>query len=99
MTTNREQESALIGERFTKLFEFLKAFSNLQYPLVRNIDEQFRTLWLGNYSGQSGVELHRDDAKGSDATTDNTIVFRVARPSIMPCPPPPSSLNEWIKPG
>ena len=34
-------------ERFTKLFEFLKAFSDLQFPLVRNIDERLEETFAG----------------------------------------------------
>jgi very-short-patch-repair endonuclease/Cdc6-like AAA superfamily ATPase len=96
---NPEQKSDLVKERFTKLFEFLKAFSDLQYPLVRNIDEQLRVLWLGNLSGHAGVEVHRDETNETEVVSDNSIVFRVARPNITPCPPPPAILKEWIKPG
>jgi very-short-patch-repair endonuclease/DNA polymerase III delta prime subunit len=99
MIPNREQTSGLVGERFTKLFEFLKAFSDLQYPLIRNIDQQLRTLWLGDFSGHSGVELYRDEPKEPGTATDSTIVFRVARPNLTPCPPPPDNLAEWIKAG
>jgi len=96
---NPEQTSDLVKERFTKLFEFLKAFSDLQYPLVRNIDEQLRVLWLGSLSGHAGVEVPRNELKATEVVGDNTIVFRVARPNITPCPPPPAILKEWIKPG
>jgi very-short-patch-repair endonuclease len=89
----------LTKERFTKLFEFLKAFSDLQYPLVRNIDEQLRVLWLDNLSGHAGAEVHRDEPKETEVVADNNIVFRVARPNLTPCPPPPAILKEWIKPG
>ena len=99
MAMNPEQTSNLVKERFTKLFEFLKAFSDLQYPLVRNIDEQLRVLWLSHLSGHVGLEVHRDEPKETEVVADNTIVFRVARPNISPCPPPPAILKEWIKPG
>ena len=89
----------IVKERFTKLFEFLKAFSDLQYPLVSNIDEQLRVLWLGNFSGHAGVEVYRDEPKETEIIADNTIVFRVARPNLTLCPPPPAILKEWIKPG
>ena len=99
MAINAQGNSDIVKERFTKLFEFLKAFSDLQYPLVRNIDEQLRVLWLGNFSGHSGVEVHRDESKEGEIAADNTVVFRVTRPNLTPCPPPPATLKEWIKPG
>ncbi|HWF20133.1 MAG TPA: AAA domain-containing protein, partial [Verrucomicrobiae bacterium] len=92
------QTDGVIRERFTKLFEFLKAFSDLQYPLVRDIDLQPRTLWLGNIFGHSGVELYRDETQSPETTTDNSIVFRVTRPTLSLCPPPPAGLKGWLKP-
>src|ERR1700757_2038421 len=92
------QTHGVVQERFKKLFEFLKAFSDLQYPLVRNIDQQLRTLWLGNISGHSPAEVSRDEPQAPEATADNNIVFRVNRPPISLCPPPSALLKDWIKP-
>lgn len=92
------QSQALVQERFTKLFEFLKAFSDLQYPLVRDIDLQPRTLWLGNISGHSGVEVYQDEAQTAEITADSRIIFRVTRPSLSLCPSPPPALKGWLKP-
>jgi very-short-patch-repair endonuclease/Cdc6-like AAA superfamily ATPase len=99
MGINLQQTPDIVKERFTKLFEFLKAFSDLRYPLVSNIDEQLRVLWLGNFSGHAALEVPHGEPKESEVRADNTIVFRVARPNLTPCPPPPAALKEWIKPG
>lgn len=93
-----QQTHGVIQERFTKLFEFLKAFSDLQYPLVRNIDQQLRTLWMGNISGHSPVKVSQDEPKALETTADNSVIFRATRPSISLCPPPPVLLKDWIKP-
>ena len=66
MVINPEENSPIVKERFTKLFEFLKAFSDLQFPLVRNIDEQLRVLWLGNHSAHAGLDVHHGETKEAE---------------------------------
>ena len=86
-------------ERLTKLFEFLKAYTDLRYPPVREINQQLRTLWLKDLPAHSSVELFRDTGKTNDETEDSDIVLRLTRPATTPCPPPPAALSEWLKLG
>lgn len=86
-------------ERLTKLFEFLKAYTDLRFPPVRDIAHQPRSLWLKDLPAHPTVELFRDTNKSEDETEENDIVLRLTRPVMTQCPTPPAALAEWIKPG
>ena len=86
-------------ERLTKLFEFLKAYTDLRYPPVRDINQQPRTLWLKDLPAHPSIELFRDTGKTDDETDDSDVAFRLTRPATTPCPPPPAALSEWLKLG
>ena len=87
-----------VRERLTKLFEFLKAYTDLRYPPVRDIAQQPRSLWLKDLPSHPSVELFRDAGKSDVEAEDSDIVFRLTRPVITKCPPPPTALSEWLKP-
>ena len=88
-------------ERLTKLFEFLKAYTDLRFPPVRDINQQPRSIWLRDLPAHPCVELFRDIAKPEEAGEehDHDVILRVTRPKITHCPPPPEALAEWLKPG
>jgi hypothetical protein len=86
-------------ERLTKLFEFLKAYTDLRYPPVRDINQQPRILWLDDLPAYSTVELFRDAGKADEEDEDSGIALRLTRPATTPCPPPPAALSEWLKLG
>lgn len=43
---SEQTNSQPVRERLKKLFEFLKAYSDLRYPPVRDIAQQPRFIWL-----------------------------------------------------
>ena len=86
-------------KRLVKLFEFLKAYTDLSYPPVRDINQQPRTLWLKDLPIHTSVEVLRDAGKVEDEVEDNDTVLRLTRPTITTCPSPPAALSEWLKPG
>ena len=86
-------------ERLTKLFEFLKAYTDLRFPPVRDIAQQPRSLWLKDLPAHPSIELFPDTSNAEDETEDSDIVLRLTRPDITRCPPPPAALAEWVKPG
>ena len=87
---NNQPNTQAKRERLTKLFEFLKAYTDLRYPPVRDINQQPRTLWLNDLPAYSTVELFRDTGKTDDETDDSDVAFRLTRPATTPCPPPAS---------
>ncbi len=86
-------------ERLTKLFEFLKAYTDLRFPPVRDIAQQPRSLWLKDLPSHSSVELFHDVGKSEEEVEDSDIVLRLTRPVVTQCPLPPAALAEWLKPG
>src|SRR2546426_3751113 len=95
---SNEPNTQSMRERMTKLFEFLKAYTDLRFPPVRDIAQQPRSLWLKDLPSHPSVELFRDSGKSEDETEDRDIVLRLTRPVITQCPPPPAELAEWLKP-
>lgn len=95
---SKQTDTQFQRERLTKLFEFLKAYTDLRYPPVRDINQQPRTLWLKDLPAHPSVKLFQDTGK-SDEDEDADIVLRLTRPAITPCPPPPAGLSEWLKLG
>ncbi|MEW6304783.1 MAG: AAA domain-containing protein [Verrucomicrobiota bacterium] len=95
----QETDTQQVRERFTKLFEFLKAYTDLRYPPVRDIDQQLRTLWLKDLPAHPSVELFKDPGHGVHEGDDSDVVLRLTRPTITRCPAPPAPLVEWLNPG
>src|SRR5882762_6102296 len=96
---SKQPDTQTMRERLTKLFEFLKAYTDLRYPPVRDINHQARTLWLKDLPAHPSVELFRDTGKADDETEDSDVALRLTRPTITPCPPPPAALSDWLRPG
>ena len=95
---NEQTNLQPVREGLTKLFEFLKAYTDLRYPPVRDIAQQPRFIWLKDLPAHVSVELFRD-AGNSDEEENNDIVLRLTRPSVTQCPSPPAELSEWLNPG
>ena len=53
-------------ERLIKLFEFLKAYTDLRFPPVRDIAQQPQSLWLEGLPAHPSVELFRDVGKSEE---------------------------------
>jgi len=98
-TSQKQTDTQTKRERLTKLFEFLKAYTDLRYPPVRDINQQLQTLWIKDLPAHSSVELFRDTGKTDDENEDSDIVLRLTRPTITPCPSPPAELSGWLKIG
>src|SRR5882762_10299780 len=96
---SKQPATQTMRERLTKLFEFLKAYTDLRFPPVPDINQQLRTLWLKDLPAHSSVELFRDAGKPDDESEDSDIVLRLTRPTTTACPPPPAGLSEWLKLG
>src|SRR2546425_5692929 len=77
-----------LRDRLTKLFEFLRAYTALRFPPVRDIAPQPRSLWLKDLPSHSSVELFRDVGKSEEESDDSDIVLRLTRPVITQCPFP-----------
>lgn len=92
-----QAEASLPRKRLAQLFEYLKAYTDLRYPPVRDIDRQLRTLWLDDMPVHNSIDLRRDAGRAEDE--DGDIIFSLARPILTQCPTPPEAIRDWIEPG
>jgi very-short-patch-repair endonuclease/DNA polymerase III delta prime subunit len=86
-------------DRLRKVFEFLKAYTELRYPPVRDVAQQLRILWLKDLPQHPSVEVFQSDGESAAESEDADIILRITRPSLTACPSPPQSIAEWLKPG
>src|SRR5882762_5924538 len=97
-----EEPEALLKRKrllLVKLFEFLRAYTNLRFPPIREINKQSKTLWLKDLPSHPSVELVQLPSSSDDRIEDADVVLRLTRPASTPCPAPPQVLSEWLKPG
>ena len=84
-------EQALIQpqrERLLKVFEFLKAYTELRYPPVRDIGQQLRVLWLKNLPQHPSVEIFQGDRGEDTESEDADVILRITRADLTDCPSP-----------
>ena len=62
-------------EKLRKVFEFLKAYLELRFPPLRDVERQLRTLWLKNLPQHPSVEVFRADTDSEDETGDADVVL------------------------
>jgi very-short-patch-repair endonuclease len=86
-------------ERLLKVFEFLKAYLELRYPPIRDIEQQLKLLWLNDLPQHPSVELFRSGTNSEDESENADVVLRVTRPKLTSCPSPPAAIADWVKPG
>jgi len=94
-----KEETQTHRERLSKVFEFLKAYLELRYPPLRDIERQLRVLWLKELPHHTSIEIFRNGASSEDASEDANVVLRVTRPTLTGCPVPPAAIAEWVAPG
>jgi very-short-patch-repair endonuclease len=94
-------EAPLARERLAKLFEFLKAYTDLRYPPVRDLSQQPHFFWLQDLPTDTSVERTRAiTTPASDENAEDAgIILRLTRPVCTPCPPPHEDIADWLKPG
>src|ERR1019366_8183969 len=86
-------------ERLRKVFEFLKAYVELRYPPVRDIEQQLKVLWLNDLPQHPSVEIFRGGTDSEDESENADIVLRITRPNLTACPSPPAAIRDWLNPG
>ena len=79
--------------RIRRIFQFLDAYVQLRNPVVRQISEQPWTLWLRDLPRSPSV------TRPDPANPEDRFIFKVRRPTPVPCPRPPQEIEEWLLPG
>ena len=86
-------------ERLLKVFEFLKAYTELRYPPVTDIGQQMGLFWLKDLPPHHSVELFREFENFEPGEDQADIVLRLTRPILSECPEPPEPIADWLMPG
>jgi very-short-patch-repair endonuclease len=86
-------------ERLRKVFEFLKAYTELRYPPVRDVGKQLRLFWLKDLPTHPSVQVYRGVSGTPGQSEDIDIILRLSRPTLTQCPSPPTAIVDWLKPG
>jgi hypothetical protein len=86
-------------ERLSKVFEFLKAYVELRNPPVRDIQQEFRHLWLRDIPEHPSVDVIRGEVDPDQDSENADIVLRITRPELHDCPPLPKAIAGWVTPG
>ncbi|HSY53438.1 MAG TPA: AAA domain-containing protein, partial [Opitutaceae bacterium] len=98
-TTTEPHDLQPKRERLTKVFEFLKAYTELRYPPVQDIAQQTGVFWLKDLPPHSSVELSHHPEEIESAEDPAEIVLRITRPALTECPDPPVEIIDWLMPG
>jgi hypothetical protein len=88
--------------RVTQVFKFLKALSELRYPVPRDLSPYSQILWLDKWPEHPTIIVRRGDRENNEDDTDVDAemepVIRIQRARLTSCPNPPTVLEGWIKP-
>ncbi len=93
----------LARQRITQVLKFLREYHTLKTPPKRSLDEYGWHLRLDQLPRHPSLKLGVPQPSTADdhAAAGGTggFVFRVERPKLKPCEPPPESLREWVASG
>jgi hypothetical protein len=88
--------------RLTQVFKFLKALSELRYPVPRDLSAYSQILWLDRWPLHPTIIVRRGDREDNEDDTDVDAemepIIRIQRARLTSCPNPPTMLEGWIKP-
>jgi very-short-patch-repair endonuclease len=96
---NEQHDLQSQRERLLKVFEFLKAYTELRYPPVREIGRQLDVFWVKDLPPHHSVELFHEVGTAETEGDQADIVLRIARPVLFECPEPPEPIADWLMPG
>jgi very-short-patch-repair endonuclease len=86
-------DTNIARSRIRRIFQFLDAYVQLRNPVVRQIAEQPWTLWLRDLPLSPSVSRPDPDKP------EDRFLFKVRRPTPVPCPRPPQETEDWLLPG
>ena len=85
-----------------QVFTFLKELSDIRYPVPRDLTG-IELLRIDDWPQHPCIGLRRGDTIAEDSQESDSAelepLIRVRRAELTVCPPPPQSLDGWIKPG
>src|SRR3954453_10725421 len=86
-----------VRHKVRQLYLFLKEANQLRFPPVRTLSQHPRVLRLADAPDHACVQITRP-VRGEVPDGTDDCLLRVRRPSSVTCPPPPSSVSQWLLP-
>ena len=89
-------------ERLVQTFKFLKELNKLRNPVPRDLSgsEVLRLdAWPAHPCVQVLARRREDDDADAAAEAEIELLIRIQRARLTPCPKPPETLDDWLKPG
>ena len=98
-------------KRVTQVFRYLEALNQQRNPAKRHLDDQLWHLWFRDLpehpsirraeisSPPSSAEETAALSVEASAVPDDEFILKVRRPKLIPCPPPPELLAQWLERG
>lgn len=85
-STDLTQARQLLG----RLYQFLREFAHLRYPVAREVEQLEFRLWFDEIPEHQSIERGWLD-DGAD------FALRVTRPQLTECPEPEEALRDWLQ--
>lgn len=89
-------------ERLAQTFRFLKELNELRNPVPHDLSGS-DVMRLGTWPLHPCVQVRRGDRAEDEANDAAEVemepLIRIQRARLTACPPPPESLDGWLKPG
>lgn len=88
--------------RLKQTFQFLRELNQLRNPVTRDLSVVDVVIRIEDWEPHPCIQVRRGDGNNEDAVTPEASeiepLIRIKRPRLTPCPPPPESLRDWIRP-
>lgn len=85
--------------RLEGVFQFLRAFQDLRLPCVTDVRTSPLFLWFHDLPPHQNIEhVYQETMVAQPEAAEDTMILRVTRPILQPCPPPPTIIQEWLIP-
>jgi very-short-patch-repair endonuclease len=102
MAVAPERNGDVAQNRLTQVFKFLKALTELRYPVPRDLSGYSQILWLDKWPVHPTIVIQRGDREDSEDDADVDVdlepTIRIQRARLTSCPNPPPVLKDWLKP-
>jgi very-short-patch-repair endonuclease len=90
--------------KLTQVYKYLKELNNLRNPVPFDLSGYRDVMVVNSWPAHPCVTVLRERQKepeedNVESPTTTDVLVRVKRATLTPCPPPPASLDEWLKTG
>ena len=96
--TSKTQLTA--NEKAIKIFKFLKAWTDENFPITTNIQEEENLTWLDSLVSDENIKLASylaSSHKLNKIDEEQNVILEIIRPELKPCPKPDALIKEYLQ--